>query len=94
MYRNTGDKPLIVKGRTLQSQPQWSLYIKHIYLFIAEEIIHLIFTECPAGQYGMECMYNCSKNCKFGQCDHVDGECTCVAGHRGNMCQLGMSLLN
>ena len=95
MYRATGDRHWLQRVESCDHSHNGPyIYIKHIYIFIAEEIIHLFFTECPAGHYGMGCMYNCSTNCKIGQCDHVDGECACVAGHTGNMCQLGMSLLN
>eukprot|EP00057_Strongylocentrotus_purpuratus_P013690 XP_011668164.1 PREDICTED: scavenger receptor class F member 1-like [Strongylocentrotus purpuratus] len=41
---------------------------------------------CPSGWYGQECSYHC--DCGHGgSCDPVSGECACLPGYTGTICQ-------
>ena len=42
------------------------------------------------GQYGQDCLHNCSSNCVVaGQCNHISGYCQCQAGYQGTDCKKG-----
>eukprot|EP00057_Strongylocentrotus_purpuratus_P012761 XP_011667235.1 PREDICTED: uncharacterized protein LOC752960 [Strongylocentrotus purpuratus] len=41
---------------------------------------------CPSGWYGQDCSYHC--DCGHGgSCDPVSGECACLPGYTGTICQ-------
>ena len=51
---------------------------------------HVLCTECPLGQFGMNCTQQCA--CQHGApCNHVQGHCNChsIAGYTGTFCELG-----
>ena len=55
--------------------------------------IYILSTECPEGNYGLNCSKMCSGHCAgptFG-CDHVDGSCDdgCDAGYIAPLCTEG-----
>lgn len=52
-----------------------------------------MFTECPLGSYGTDCVYNCSGNCLDDvACNRNTGKCDtgCVIGYTGVMCNTGL----
>lgn len=55
-----------------------------------------MFTECPFGSYGPDCVYNCSRNC-LGDvaCNRRTGKCDtgCDFGYTGELCETGLMKL-
>lgn len=48
-------------------------------------------TVCESGTYGMDCMNNCSRDCRGQACNHISGTCTsCNVGYRGQFCTDGI----
>ena len=45
------------------------------------ELVHLYFSVCPTGKYGVDCELNCNSNC-LKNCHRVTGTCeeACVIG--------------
>ena len=55
------------------------------------------FLECSDGQYGYNCVGNCSLTCgDSGNCDKITGHCIggCRVGWTGDMCENGKALHN
>ena len=49
-----------------------------------------LFSMCPTGKYGENCIWVCSKNCKQPGCEMFLGACSnleCTAGHVGDRCE-------
>ena len=44
-------------------------------------------TKCINGRFGTECQYNCYSGCEGGQCDKIDGKCTCKTGYASHFCK-------
>lgn len=52
-----------------------------------------MFTECPQGTYGPECINKCSGKCLGGvACNRTTGKCDtgCDLGYTGDMCETGL----
>ena len=50
------------------------------------------YLECPMGSYGVNCIGNCSLNCRLPKkCDRVTGHCNggCQRGWTGVRCEEG-----
>lgn len=56
-----------------------------------------MFTECPLGNHGPDCVYKCSAKC-LGDvaCNRKTGKCDtgCDIGYTGELCETGMMKLN
>lgn len=56
-----------------------------------------MFTECPLGNHGPDCVYKCSGKCLGGVvCNRTTGKCDtgCDIGYTGELCEAGMMKLN
>uniref|UniRef100_A0A1I8A3S5 EGF-like domain-containing protein n=1 Tax=Steinernema glaseri TaxID=37863 RepID=A0A1I8A3S5_9BILA len=42
---------------------------------------------CPVGQWGVDCLNNCTCASDRKQCDAVNGHCQCASGLQGDLCQ-------
>lgn len=52
-----------------------------------------MFTECPFGTYGPDCMHNCSGHCLGAvACNRTTGNCDtgCDFGYTGELCETGL----
>lgn len=52
-----------------------------------------MFTECPFGTYGPDCVHNCSGNCLGAvACNRTTGTCDtgCDFGYTGELCETGL----
>ena len=59
--------------------------------------VHLLFLECSDGQYGNNCVENCSMTCgDSDKCDKITGHCVggCRAGWTGDVCEKGKALVH
>ena len=57
---------------------------------------YLSLPECSDGQYGYNCVENCSMTCiNSVKCDKITGHCVggCRAGWTGDMCEKGKALV-
>ena len=60
-----------------------------------KKYVYLSLLECSDGQYGYNCVENCSLTCRdSGKCDKITGHCEggCRAGWTGDMCENGKAL--
>lgn len=56
-----------------------------------------MFTECPLGNHGPDCVHKCSGLCLGGvACNRTTGKCDtgCNFGYTGEFCEAGMMKLN
>ena len=61
--------------------------VVRILLFTVTLMWECTFVECTEGFYGLECQETCV--CVTGECDPVNGTCTCPPGHFGADCSHG-----
>ncbi|MED6241025.1 hypothetical protein ATANTOWER_015647, partial [Ataeniobius toweri] len=54
-------------------------------IFFSFLMIHLLYTACPAGQYGPGCLMRCSCHAD-ASCDPKNGTCICPPGKMGHDC--------
>lgn len=66
----------------------------YVVLFLILNIIDHIITGCPSGTYGEACEKNCTcPENAFQDCDKFTGNCTCVLGKFGSLCQNGNCIM-
>ena len=87
-------KYMLIGQSTFSISLKYRIPFNHYIFYNQTRILSSI--ECSDGQYGYNCVGNCSMTCRDSvKCDKITGHCIggCQAGWMGDMCKKGKNKL-